>query len=259
VRLLLVEDGLDLAQIIMGELHPAGFAVDHVDNLEDASFSARATDYAAVLLDRQLPDGDGLTWLKSMRRQNWTLPAIIMSGSCYGVRDKIEGLNAGADDYLVKPMEFGELVARIRAVLRRPQVFEGTCLKAGNIILDVVGRECRTDHGDLVAFTRREFCIFEQMMRRFNRVVPKASLENALYGQDDEVSANSIEVGVHRVRKRLADAGASLNVQTVRGIGYMLNQTRSLDVEPTAASSSALFLTRVLPAIAEEVSNRVTE
>lgn len=259
MRLLLVEDGLDLAQIIMGELHPAGFAVDHVDNLEDASFSARATDYAAVLLDRQLPDGDGLNWLKSMRRQNWTLPAIIMSGSCYGVRDKIEGLNAGADDYLVKPMEFGELVARVRAVLRRPQAFEGTYLKAGNIVLDVVGRECRTDCGELVAFTRREFCIFEQMMRRFNRVVPKASLENALYGQDDEVSANSIEVGVHRVRKRLSDAGATLNVQTVRGIGYMLNQARHQDVELRASTGSNLFLTRVLPANAEEVSSCVRD
>jgi two-component system, OmpR family, response regulator len=123
----------------------------------------------------------------------------------------------------------------------------------------VAGRECRTECGDLVAFTRREFCIFEQMMRRFNRVVPKASLENALYGQDEEVSVNSIEVGVHRVRKRLADSGASLTVQTVRGIGYMLNQTCSSDVASKAPVRGNLFLTKVLPATAEEVSSCVRE
>jgi DNA-binding response OmpR family regulator len=227
MRLLLVEDGLDLAEFIIGELRPAGFAVDHASNLEDASFLIRSMDYVGALIDRQLPDGDGLAWLRSMRRQKWMRPAIIMSGACKSVQDRIEGLNAGADDYLAKPLELGELVARVRAVLRRPQGIEDTCIKAGNLTLDIVGRECRTDCGTLVAFTRKEFCIFEHMMRRFNRVVAKSSLENSLYGQDEDVSVNSIEVGVHRVRKRLADAGASLNVQTVRGIGYLLHSTQS--------------------------------
>jgi DNA-binding response OmpR family regulator len=222
VRLLVVEDMMDMAEIVMRELGSAGFAVDHVGNLEDASFSVETTDYEAVVLDRQLPDGDGLAWLKSMRKKKWMRPAIIMSGACNGPKDRIEGLNAGADDYIAKPMELGELVARVRALLRRPHDFADCVLKAGNITLDVIGRECRTDQGELVTFTRRELCIFEHMMRRFNRVVAKSSLENALYGHNEEASANSIEVAVHRVRKRLQNVGASLTVHTVRGIGYML-------------------------------------
>jgi DNA-binding response OmpR family regulator len=137
------------------------------------------------------------------------------------VEDRIAGLNAGADDYLIKPFAMAELVARIKALLRRPGGALGVVLSAGNIAFDTIGRDLRVE-GNTVALPRREVALLEQLLRRQGRVVPRAILEEKLYGIDDEPESNAIPVHIHRLRKRLDEAGANAEIHTVRGVGYVL-------------------------------------
>jgi len=136
------------------------------------------------------------------------------------------GLNAGADDYLTKPFAMAELIARIKALLRRPGGVLGMTLEAGNVRLDTVGRELVIG-GIPVRLSRRELTIFEQMMRRFGRIVPKAVLEEKLYGIDEEPDSNPVPVHIHHLRRQLEAAGASLMIHTIRGVGYILAETKA--------------------------------
>jgi len=138
---------------------------------------------------------------------------------------QIQTLNAGADDYLTKPFAIAELIARVKALLRRPGGVLGMTLEAGNVRLDTVGREL-TIAGIPARLSRRELAILEQMMRRFGRIVPKAVLEEKLYGIDEEPDSNPIPVHVHHLRRQLEAAGASLVIHTIRGVGYILAGTK---------------------------------
>lgn len=220
MRLLVIEDEDRLAGILKSRLGEVGFAVDVASLAADASIALELINYDAAVLDLGLPDGYGLAVLTAARQAGKALPILILTARD-AVEDRVAGLNAGADDYLTKPFAMAELVARIKALLRRPGGVLGLTLEAGNVRLDTIGRELSIG-GNPVRLSRRELAILEQMMRRFGRIVPKAVLEEKLYGIDEEPDSNPIPVHVHHLRRQLEAAGASLVIHTIRGVGYIL-------------------------------------
>jgi DNA-binding response OmpR family regulator len=138
----------------------------------------------------------------------------------------VSGLDTGADDYLVKPFAMAELIARTKALLRRPGHALGTLLNAGNVTFDTIERDVRIGDASL-ALPRREVAILEHLMRRLGRVAPKALLEEKLYGLDDELESNAIPVHVHHLRRRMMEAGATAQIHTVRGVGYLLTESKT--------------------------------
>ena len=224
MRLLLVEDEVRIREILRVALERAGFVVDTVGLYVEARDVLALTAYDAAILDLGLPDGDGIKLLGEIRAARNPLPVLVLTARD-AVEDRVGGLNAGADDYLVKPFAMAELIARIQALLRRPGGALGTILTAGNVIFDTIGRDIRI--GDTsVLLSRRETAILEHLMRRLGRVVPKTVLEEKLYGIDDELESNAIPVHVHHLRRKLLDAGASAEIHTVRGVGYLLVETK---------------------------------
>ena len=221
MRLLLIEDHERFADFIKISLEKEGFAVDIVLNAGDGEAAFAAVTYDAILLDLGLPDFDGLELLKAWRSAGNETPVLIITARD-GVDDRVIGLNSGGDDYLVKPFAMPELVARIRALLRRPGGALGAVMSAGNISFDTTGREVQVD-GKTIPISRREMGVLEQLMRRVGHVVPKDVLEDRIYGFDEEVSSNSVEVHVSRLRKRLNETGASVVIHTLRGVGYLLS------------------------------------
>ena len=220
MRLLVIEDEDRLAGILKFKLAESGFTVDIAGSAEDAGSALELINYDAAVLDLGLPDGDGLAVLTAARRAGKALPILILTARD-AVEDRVAGLNVGADDYLTKPFAITELVARIKALLRRPGGVLGMTLEAGNVRLDTIERELSIS-GNPVRLSRRELAILEQMMRRFGRIVPKAVLEEKLYGMDEEPDSNPIPVHVHHLRRQLEAAGASLAIHTIRGVGYIL-------------------------------------
>jgi DNA-binding response OmpR family regulator len=220
MRILVVEDEKRLAEILKAALVRAGFAVDAVTRSGDAREALAATPYDAVILDLGLPDGDGIDMLRELRSAGNRLPILILTARD-AIEDRVSGLDSGADDYLVKPFAMAELIARAKALLRRPGGALGTTLTAGNIAFDTIGRDVRVGE-EIVSMPRRESAILEHLMRRLGRVVPKAVLEEKLYGIDDELESNAIPVHVHHLRRKLTDAGAAAEIHTVRGVGYLL-------------------------------------
>jgi DNA-binding response OmpR family regulator len=225
MRLLVVEDETRIAEIVKRALERAGFVVDAVSRCADAREALALTAYDAAILDLGLPDGDGLRLLAELRDARNSVPVLVLTARD-SVEARVSGLDAGADDYLVKPFAVAELVARTKALLRRPGGALGATLEAGNVVFDTIGRELRVG-GMAVLAPRRECAILEHLMRRLGRVVPKAVLEEKLYGIDDELDSNAIPVHVHHLRRRLLDAGATAEIHTVRGVGYLLTEDRS--------------------------------
>jgi DNA-binding response OmpR family regulator len=220
MRLLVVEDEARIVEVLRAALGRAGFAVDAVETVAEARAALPLIPYDAVILDLGLPDGDGLALLAGLRRHGSRVPVLVLTARD-AVEARVTGLDAGADDYLVKPFATTELVARTKALLRRPGQALGTVLEAGNVAFDTIGRDVRVGTA-VLALPRQELAILEHLMRRLGRVVPKAVLEEKLYGIDDEPVSNAIPVHVHHLRRRLAEAGATTEIHTVRGIGYLL-------------------------------------
>ena len=220
MRLLVIEDETRIAELLVAALARAGFAVDAVGTAADAREALALTAYDAAVLDLGLPDGDGLALLAELRRRGSAVPVLVLTARD-AVEDRVAGLDTGADDYLVKPFAMAELVARTKALLRRPGHALGLTLEAGNIVLDTVGRDVRVGAA-VLQLPRQELAILEHLMRRLGRVVPKAVLEEKLYGTDDMPESNAIPVHVHHLRRKLAEAGATPEIHTVRGIGYLL-------------------------------------
>lgn len=221
MRLLLVEDNQKLALYISIALRGKGFAVDHVATAKDGNSALRATRYDIIVLDLGLPDVDGLTWLNEQRERRMERPVLVLTARD-ALEDLVDCLNQGADDYLRKPFEIDELVARIRALLRRPSEVLGANLIEGNVTLDTNAREVKIN-GIAVDFGRREIDGLELLMRRAGRVVPKDAIEDAIYAFGEDLGSNAIEVLVHRIRKRMKDAGATVHIHTLRGVGYVLS------------------------------------
>ncbi|MFM8679085.1 MAG: response regulator transcription factor [Alphaproteobacteria bacterium] len=223
MRVLLVEDNERLRELTRRQLQDSGFAVDAVADLGAADAAARTERYDAVVLDLGLPDGDGGTFLRELRGRGLAMPVIVLTARD-GLDDRVAHLDAGADDYLVKPFAAAELAARLRALMRRPGEMLGGTLALGDIALDIASRT-GSARGAPLPLSRREVALLELFLRRAGRVVTKAEIERAIYAFDDEVSANTIEVLVHRLRKRLSDAGSGVALETLRGIGYVMRDT----------------------------------
>jgi DNA-binding response OmpR family regulator len=199
--------------------------VDAVSGCEAARAAFAVTTYDAAILDLGLPDGDGLSLLQKLRSEGNQTPILVLTARD-AVEDRVSGLDTGADDYLIKPFAMTELVARTKALLRRPGGALGTVLVAGNISFDTIGRDVRV--GSIsVLLTRREAAILEHLMRRLGRVVPKTLLEERLYGIDDELESNAIPVHIHHLRRKLLDAAGTAEIHTVRGLGYVLTDVES--------------------------------
>lgn len=219
MRVLLVEDHPPLAEAVCDALRRAGFAVDHAASAADAREMVVLADYALVLLDLGLPDGDGLGLLPDLRR-NGRVPVIVLTARDR-LDDRLAGLDGGADDYVVKPVEMPELVARCRAVLRRPGDRSETLLRAGPLTLDTVARSVSVNDTPLI-LGRRELGVLEQLMRSAGRVASRQMLEEAIYRFDDEVGPNALEAAVSRLRRALDAAGCRLPIVNIRGVGWML-------------------------------------
>ena len=219
MRILLTEDHVPLAEAIGDALRRAGFAVDHAASAAEAREMAAVADYTLAILDLGLPDGDGLRLLPVLRA-NGRVPVIVLTARDQ-LSDRLAGLDGGADDYVVKPVEMPELVARCRAVLRRPGNRAETVLRLGPLELDTAARAASVD-GRSVPLGRREVAVLEHLMRASGRVASRRALEEAIYGFDDEVGPNALEAAVSRLRRALDAAGCPTPIVTVRGIGWML-------------------------------------
>jgi len=222
MRLLVVEDNERLATFVVHGLKTAGFAVDQVGLAAEALAALSTARYDAVVLDLGLPDSDGMSVLQEARGRGEGTPVLVLTARD-GLADRVKGLNAGADDYLLKPFAMDELVARLKALLRRPGAALGRILEAGNLRLDTVNRAIEVD-GRALLLGRREIALLELLLRRAGRVVAKSALEDGLYGFDEQASANSVEANVSRLRKKLEVAGAIVTIHTVRGVGYLLTE-----------------------------------
>ena len=220
-RILLVEDDPGLAKELVHGLEREGWAVDHVACLADAFEAIIQNPYRAILLDRRLPDGDGISLVPAAKSRP-SRPPIIFLTARDDVADRVEGLDAGADDYLVKPFAMGELLARLRVTARRPSACATTpSVEVGRLSFDPTTREARIG-GKPLSLPRRELALLELLVRRAGRVVQRNYLDSELYGMDAEVSANALETQVSRLRKRLQEEGAGVELRTIRGVGYLL-------------------------------------
>jgi DNA-binding response OmpR family regulator len=224
MRLLLVEDNERFAALLKRGLSAAGFVVDVLSTAGDAAAVLRTSRFEIVVLDLGLPDADGIEVLTEMRRRGDATPVLILTARG-GLKDRVTGLQSGADDYLVKPFALEELIARLQALLRRPGNLLGVALKLGNVTLDTVARQIFV--GDQpIFFSPREIAVLEHLLRRSGRVVAKTLLEDNLYGLSQEVGSNAVEVYVHRLRRHLAEVGASVQIHTLRGVGYLIAEEK---------------------------------
>jgi DNA-binding response OmpR family regulator len=221
VRLLIIEDNQRLCQAVAQGLRAQGFAVDTAASAADGLRIWRAADYDAAVLDLMLPDGTGLDALKQMRDGGNMTPVLILT-ALDSIEDRVRGLDGGADDYLVKPFAMQELVARLRALLRRPGAALGRTLTLGSVKLDTSARIASVAERPL-ELTRSELIVLEALLRHQGRVLPKERLAESLYDFEQERSANSVETQVHRLRKKLAAAGADVSLRTLRGLGYLVS------------------------------------
>ncbi|MDD3446240.1 MAG: response regulator transcription factor [Zavarzinia sp.] len=220
MRILLVEDDRDLGPLVADNLRRDGFAVDLAPSLADALALAEAGAFDAVVLDRRLPDGEGLSIVVPLHRLQPGLPILALTARDT-TRDRIDGLNAGADDYMGKPFDHGELVARLRALLRRPRDMLAPVLTLGLLSFDGARMEASVA-GAPLSLPRRERALLQVLLRNAGKVVQKYAALDALYGLDEAVEPNALEAVVSRLRRRLTEAGADVEIVTVRGVGYMM-------------------------------------
>ena len=214
MRLLLVEDDSMIGAALRRGLQHEGHTVDWVHDARTAEAALAAQLYELVLLDLGLPDRDGLSLLAALRRAQSPVPVII-STARDAVADRVRGLDLGADDYLVKPYDLDELSARIRAVVRRRTGHPDNRMVWAGIALDVATHEVSCD-GKPLALSAREFNILQALLERPSAVVSRAQLEERLYGWDEEVASNAVEVHIHNLRRKLGEH----RIKTVRGLGY---------------------------------------
>lgn len=220
MRLLLAEDNLRLQALLAQALNAAGFGLDAVGTVADLQVCALSMAYDLIVIDLGLPDGDGLEALMDLRAHGVSTPVLVITARGT-VDERVRGLDAGADDYLPKPFNNAEFLARVRALLRRPSDVIGPLIDVGNTSINVGNLEvvCAGQSVDLRLSERRLLAL---LMRRAGTLVPKSTLESSLSEFGRDVSSNAIEALVSRARRTLADAGSSIVIETVRGVGYVL-------------------------------------
>lgn len=216
MRLLLLEDDLVLGEGLRDFLRAEGHVVDWCQRLAEAT-ALRGEPYDALLIDWQLPDGSGLDWVRALRRRDDATPVLILTARDL-LNDRVQGLDTGADDYLVKPFDPEELVARIRAVCRRASGSARPGLTFGAVTLDLNGKSARL-HGVRMDLTAREWALIEALALRAGRLVSRGDLDALVLGLDSEVTSNSLEVHISSIRRKL---GRDL-IETVRGLGYRMS------------------------------------
>lgn len=223
MHILIVEDDPVLADGLTSTLREGGYAVDSVDSGERANSVLGTQEYDLIILDLGLPGIDGFEVLQRLRRRGSRTPVLILTARD-AVGDRIRGLDLGADDYLIKPFEAGELEARLRALMRRAHGGANNEICIGRITLDIGSRRAAID-GVPVDLSPRELAVLEVLMNRVGRVVNKDTLMQSLYEWRDDVGPNAIEVYVHRIRKKLQHA--DVTIRTIRGLGYLLEPAGS--------------------------------
>jgi two-component system, OmpR family, response regulator QseB len=216
MRILLVEDDKMIAEGVRKALRGEGFAVDWVQDGESALTAAGGEPYDLVLLDLGLPKRDGLDVLRAMRMRGLSMPVLILTARD-AVADRVKGLDAGADDYLVKPFDLDELGARMRALVRRHSGRSESVIRHGSLTLDPAAHQVTLD-GAPVPLSAREFALLEALLARPGAVLSKSQLEEKMYGWGEEIGSNTVEVYIHALRKKL---GADF-IRNVRGLGYMI-------------------------------------
>ncbi|WP_443751018.1 response regulator [Asticcacaulis solisilvae] len=216
MRILLVEDDAMLGDALKTGLQQAGYTVDWLKDGEDGRTALAANPYEAAILDINLPSISGLDLLKSLRTTS-DVPVVIMTARD-GLDDRIQGLDLGADDYIVKPFALAELLARLRAVHRRSQGRAQTVIRHGDLELDTAGRTLKRS-GTWVKLTAREFQILQLLMQRMGRIVSKGDIETQVYSWDGDFESNTVEAAIYSLRKKV---GRDL-ITTIRGVGYVIN------------------------------------
>lgn len=215
MRLLLLEDDAILGEGLRDFLRSEGHVVDWFQRLGDAR-AALLTPYDALIVDWQLPDGSGLAWVQGLRTRQDMTPVLMITAKDM-LADRIQGLDSGVDDYLVKPFAPEELVARLRAVRRRSTGVAGPRLTMGDVELDFTAR-CVYRNDQLIALTAREWALLEALVQRLGRIVSKSDLEHLVVGHEAELSSNALEVYISSLRRKL---GREL-IETIRGMGYRI-------------------------------------
>lgn len=222
MRLLIVEDTADVAGAIASTLERAGFACDTAGGVEDARACLAVQAYAVVILDINLPDGDGRDLLRELRRRADRTPVLMLTAK-FEVAARVDALDEGADDYLVKPFDLRELEARVRALSRRESGHAETRISVGRLTLDPAAQLVRRD-GEIVPLTRREMALLNMLMLNRGAIMSKDRLFEGLFSFDNaDVGLNTVELYIARLRKKLADSGVV--IETHRGLGYRLEAT----------------------------------
>jgi two-component system OmpR family response regulator len=223
VRLLIVEDNERLAALIAKLLADHAFAVDRVATVDAALAALEVAEYDLILLDLTLPDGEGADVLRRVRQRGHGTPVLVMTARA-DVVQRVHTLDEGADDYVVKPVSLEELLARVRALLRRPRQIAGSVLSVGNVMLDAAALTL-TIGGRPVEIPRRELGVLLALMTSHGRLLAKQKLTDAVYSFDQDVTPNAMEAVISRLRRRLDAHGATVMITAMRGLGYILTES----------------------------------
>lgn len=220
VRILLVEDEPDVAQLLAKGLREQSYAVDVAEDGETASYQAQVNDYDLVVLDVMLPRRDGFEVCRELRAAHLSVPVLMLTARD-DVQDRITGLDSGADDYLVKPFDFHELLARVRALLRRGQSLQPETIEIADLNLNLRSHEVRRD-GKLIQLTAKEYALLEYLARRSGTVISRSEIAEHVWDENFDPFSNLIEVYIQRVRRKIDDGQELKLIRTLRGEGYML-------------------------------------
>lgn len=214
MRILLVEDDLQLARALHQSLRTEGFTVNHVIDAKSALLTVQTNECDMLILDLGLPDMDGLVFLKTIRQQKINIPVLVLTARD-STEDKIKGLDQGADDYLAKPFDVNELIARLRVFERRLGTSSSSIITIGEVSLDCASHELGVQ-GKLIELSRKEFMLIKALMEQAGRIQSRHQLESKLYEWGEEVASNAVEVHIHHLRKKLPNNF----IKTIRGVGY---------------------------------------
>jgi two-component system, OmpR family, response regulator QseB len=229
MHVLLIEDDALVASGILAGLSAHDFVADHVETMAEARMALEAVASDVVILDRGLPDGDGLELLEEWRSAGVTTPVLVLTARD-SVQDRVMGLQGGADDYLVKPFDLDELVARLHALLRRAAGRSRSVMEHGALCLDPVAREVSVADQP-VELSRRELVLLETFLRSPRSVLSADQLKDSLYGMNEDVESNALNVHIHHLRRKLG----SRVIETVRGLGYRLGKPSAVEAPPGRA------------------------
>jgi len=230
MRVLLVEDDTRIAHFVAKGLREQAYAVDLAATGEQALYQVAVNTYDVLVLDVMIPEPDGFAVCRELRKTGHRMP-ILMLTARDAVEDRIEGLDHGADDYLTKPFEFRELLARLRALLRRPSALQPAVLSVADLVVDTAGQTVSRG-GKSISMTTKEYSLVEFLARNAGRVVGRAEIAEHVWDEEFDPFSNLIEVYVNRVRRKIDTAGASPLLHTRRGAGYVLGPEAALETKP---------------------------